>query len=401
MIGISRLYCSTVEASDPLRYGRLSDRLPSHLLQFSADARPVVVLNLTRACNLRCAHCYAACDSGPEENELTGPEVRTLLEDLAGFGSPVVLFSGGEPLARPDCMELLACAKQLGLRTVLSTNGTLIDEARAARLGEIGVSYVGISLDAVQPDRNDAFRGKPGAFQAALEGLRHARTAGLKVGLRFTIHAGNVGDVPGVFDLAEREGIGRICFYHLVPTGRGVDLQASLLPNERTRQAVESIMDRTRQLHEAGKAVEVLTVDNHADAGLLLMRLQQQDPARAEVAWQLLRMNGGNGSGRRIGCVSWDGSVHPDQFWRSQVLGNVRDRPFSELWADDGIELLRQLRNRREHLDCRCLDCRFLEVCNGNLRARAEAAGNGTWGDDPACYLTDAEIAECGAATSG
>jgi len=122
------------------------------------------------------------------------------------------------------------------------------------------------------------------------------------------------------------------------------------------------------------------------------MKLKQQDPQQAETAYELLRTNGGNSSGVGIGCVSWDGEVYPDQFWRSRPVGNVRQRKFSEIWSSSADGLLQQLRNRKQYLQGRCARCRFLDVCNGNLRARAEAAGNGIWGDDPACYLTDEEI---------
>jgi Fe-coproporphyrin III synthase len=392
MIGISKLYCSTVEPSDPLRYHRRNDRLPAHLLQFSADPRPVVVFNATRACNLRCAHCYASSDGGQAPEEMSTDEARRVFDDLAAFGVPVLLLSGGEPLVRADLFELIDHARSVGLRTVLSSNGTRIDEATADRLAGAGLSYVGVSLDSVDPGRNDAFRGRRGAFDDALGGLRRAREAGLKTGLRFTLHRGNVDDVPSVFDLLEREGIGRVCFYHLVPAGRGRDLEESMLSHDQTRRALDIILRRTRECHDQGRSIEVLTVDNHADAGYLLLKLRGEAPARAEAAEQLLRMNGGNASGRRIACIGWDGRVFPDQFWRTQTVGNVRERKFSDLWTDGSIELLAKLRDRRGHLRCRCTDCRFLDVCNGNLRARAEAAGNGIWGEDPACYLTDEEI---------
>ena len=207
MIGISKLYCGTVEPSDALRYGRQSGRLPSHLLQFSADKKPVVVWNVTRACNLRCHHCYAAAGA-PARDELTTQEGRALIDDLADFGVPVLLFSGGEPLARPDLPELLDHAVSRGMRAVLSTNGTLIDTAKAAELSRVGLSYVGISLDGLRAT-NDRFRGVEGAYAQALEGIRACKAAGIKVGLRYTITTANVGDLPDVFDLLEAEAIPR------------------------------------------------------------------------------------------------------------------------------------------------------------------------------------------------
>ncbi len=391
MIGISKLYCGTVEASDPLRYGRRSDRLPSHLLQFSRDRKPVVVFNCTRRCNLRCAHCYSASADATGTGELSTGQAKALLDDLAGFGCPVVLFSGGEPLLRPDILELVAHARAGGLRAVLSTNGTRIDAALADRLAEAGLSYVGVSLDGLEAT-HDRFRGQGGAFGAALAGIRACRDRGVKVGLRMTVTRHNVHEVPGIFDLIEREGIPRVCFYHLVYTGRGAELAGDDLSHPATRALLDTLMDRTRRLHEAGRPVEVLTVDNHADGPYVYLRLLREDPARAAEALALLRMNRGNSTGHAIGCVSWNGDVHPDQFWRDKVLGNVLQTPFSRLWGDQAPPLLRALRDRKEHLLGRCRRCRWLDVCNGNFRARAEAATGELWGDDPACYLTDEEI---------
>ncbi len=209
MIGVSKLYCGTVEPSDVLRYGAKAKQLPSHLLQFSSDKKPVVVWNCTRRCNLRCRHCYSKSADRHYEAELTTAEGFALLEDLAQFGAPVVLFSGGEPLTRPDLFELAARAVKLGLRAVISTNGTLIDEAKAARLKEVGLSYVGISLDGMRPT-NDLFRGVEGAYDRALQGLRNCIKAGIKVGLRFTITRNNAAEVPALFDVVRVEHVPRI-----------------------------------------------------------------------------------------------------------------------------------------------------------------------------------------------
>ncbi|HUS92516.1 MAG TPA: 12,18-didecarboxysiroheme deacetylase [Phycisphaerae bacterium] len=392
MIGISKLYCGTVEPSDPLRYGRQSGKLPSHLLQFSADKKPVVVWNCTKQCNLRCVHCYATATGRPAPDELTGDEARAMIDDLGAFGAPVMLFSGGEPLMRGDLLELIAHAKAAGMRAVVSTNGTLITPEKAARFAEVGLSYAGVSLDGLE-EVHDRFRGVKGSFRQALEGIRNCMAAGVKVGLRFTLNKRNVDDLPGIFDLIERENIPRVCFYHLVYTGRGGSLMAATLSNEKTRATVDLIMARTRAMHEAGRKVEVLTVDNHCDGPYVYLRMLRENADRAAACLELLKMNGGNSAGVGIGCVSWNGDVLPDQFWRHHVLGNVRQTPFSAIWADPDQPLLSKLRDRKGVLKCRCMHCRWLSCCNGNFRARAEAVSGDLWGDDPACYLSDEEIA--------
>ena len=391
MIGISKLYCGTVEPSDALRYGRHSATLPSHLLQFSADKRPVVVWNVTRRCNLRCVHCYAHATESSTEDELSTEEGRTLIDDLSAFGVPVLLFSGGEPLVRKDLPELASYAVSKGMRAVISTNGTLITPATAQTLKEIGLSYVGISLDGME-EVNDRFRGVKGAFSKAMEGIENCKAAGIKVGLRFTISKTNAAEIPGIFDLLEEKEIPRVCFYHLVYAGRGTDLVEQDLSHEETRKVVDLIIDRTRDLHDRGKPKEVLTVDNHADGPYVYLRLLKENPDRAKEVYELLQMNEGNNTGRGIGCISWNGDVHPDQFWRHYSFGNIRQRPFSEIWTDTSDPLMAGLKDKKQYVTGRCAACKWLDVCAGNFRVRAEAVSGDPWAPDPACYLTDEEI---------
>ena len=392
MIGISKLYCGTVEPSDALRYGRMSSQLPSHLLQFSSDKRPVVVWNITRRCNLKCLHCYAHARNIPFDNELTTMEGKKLIDDLAGFGVPVLLISGGEPLVRKDLPELAAYAVGKGMRAVISTNGTLITPQMAGTLKEIGLSYVGISLDGME-EINDRFRGVKGAFRSALKGIENCKKAGIKVGLRFTINKINVGEIPDLFKLIEENDIPRICFYHLVYAGRGSKLVEEDLSHEESRRAVDLIMDFTKKLHDQGKPKEVLTVDNHADGPYIYLRLKKENPERAKEVLELLKMNEGNNSGRGIGCISWDGEVHADQLWRHYSFGNVKDRPFSEIWNDTSDPLMNKLKEKKKYAKGKCGTCRWLDICAGNFRVRSEAVTGDVWAPDPACYLTDEEIA--------
>ena len=391
MIGISKLYLNKVEVSDPLRYGRQSATLPSHLLQFSADKKPVVVWNVTSRCNLACTHCYAFVGQ-PCGDELNTQEALAVIDDLAAFGAPVVLFSGGEPFVRPDILTLARHAASKKLRVVFSTNGTLIDKPLADEIKSIGVSYVGISIDGTE-QVHDRFRACEGAFQKAIGGIRTCREAGVKVGLRVTMTRDNVGEIPAIFDLMEQERIPRICLYHLVYSGRGAELAAHDLSAAQRRATIDLIIDRTQLLHARGFPAEVLTVDNHCDGPYLYLRMVRENNPLAGDVMTLLRMNGGNSTGLGIGCISWDGTVYPDQFWRNQPVGNVREKPFSAIWSNPPPgSLLAELRQRKQRVTGRCVTCRFLDVCGGNFRARAEAATGNLWGVDPACYLTDEEI---------
>jgi 12,18-didecarboxysiroheme deacetylase len=392
MIGISKLYCGAVEASDPLRYGRDSSLLPSHLLQFSKDKRPVVVWNTTKRCNLRCVHCYAFAEGEDYRgDELSTDEGKVLIDDLARFGVPVILFSGGEPVLREDLPELIDHAVKRGMRAVISTNGTLITREKARVFARYSLSYIGVSLDGLK-EINDAFRGVEGAFARAMEGIRNAKDAGIKVGLRFTINKRNIGEVSKIFDLIEEQNIQRVCFYHLVYAGRGSKLMDEDLSHDETRRVVDLIMDRTKALFDKGGSPEVLTVDNHADGPYLYLRLLKEDPQRAAEVLELLRMNEGNSSGVGIACIDEKGNVHADQFWRHYSFGNVRERPFSAIWTDLADPVMAKLKEKKKYVGGRCAACRWLDVCAGNFRVRAEAATGNLWSADPQCYLTEEEI---------
>jgi 12,18-didecarboxysiroheme deacetylase len=380
-----------VTPSDALRYGRRSDRSPSHLLQFTHDKKPIVVWNSTKACNLRCIHCYYTANTRRDPDELTTAEAQTMIDDLANYGAPVLLFSGGEPFLRDDLYDLGAYAVERGLRTVISTNGTLIDREAAMRIREAGFSYVGISLDGIG-DTNDRFRGQTGAFEAALRGIQACTEAGVRTGLRLTLNRHNYEDLDAIFDLLEEERIRRACFYHLVYAGRGARIQSDDLSLEESRDAVDLIFRRTEDLSRRDIDIEILTVDNHTDGPYLLRRLQAGQPERVDEVLQLMRWNGGNSSGIGIGAVDHLGNVHADQFWQHYSFGNVRERPFSQIWTDTSDPLMAGLKNRKPLLKGRCAACQYLDICNGNFRVRAEAVYDDVWAPDPACYLTDEEI---------
>jgi len=316
---------------------------------------------------------------------------KAFIYDLAEFGVPVLMFSGGEPLLRKDLFELASLAKEQGLRLVLSTNGTLLTQRVAREIHRIGFAEVGISLDGIGAN-NDRFRGREGAFHSALCGIRNCVSLGLRVSLRLTITRFNYLEIPAIFRLVEEEGIDRVCFYHLAYSGRGGSLQGDDITHAQTRHVVDVICQHTLDLHRRGLAKEVLTVGNHADGPYLYLRLREQDPERAHRVLELLRGNGGNNSGIRIAAVDDLGNVHADQFWWHYSLGNVQRRKFGHIWTDSSEPLLRGLKNRKGLLKGRCARCRYLELCNGNLRVRAEAVYGDVWAEDPACYLTDKEI---------
>ncbi|MCX7857088.1 MAG: radical SAM protein [Deltaproteobacteria bacterium] len=381
MVSITKLYCGAEETFDQLRY-RTNAR----------ERKPVVVWNLTRRCNLFCKHCYAASNAEKNDREeISKEEAKLTIDDLSSFGIPVLLFSGGEPLLREDIFELFDYAQKKGIRTVLSTNGTLITEEVAKKLKKVGVSYVGISLDGIG-EVNDIFRGKNGAFEMAKQGIINCKKSNIKVGIRFTINRENFGQIPAILDFFEKEGVDRICFYHLVYSGRGKNLMTLDLTHEERRQIMDYILVRAKEIFTKNGKIEVLTVDNHADGPYVYLKLLKEDPKRANEVYELLSKNEGNLSGIGIACIDESGNVYPDQFFRDLKLGNIRERPFSAIWSDESNEMLVQLRNKKLYIKGRCSKCKFLHICGGNFRARAYQKTKDFWAPDPQCYLTDEEI---------
>jgi len=409
MIDVSVLYGGLETPSTPHRYGRKITHIdpPEHqrmnLAKAAGERRPIVVWNLTRTCNLRCVHCYTDSEAKKYPDELTTEQCKAVLDDLAQFKVPAVLFSGGEPLVRPDLFELAAYARGLGLHVVLSTNGTLIDRKAAERFVELKFAYIGISLDSAIPKIHDSFRGMEGAFERTMRGFQHCRDVGQKVGLRLTLTRHTADNLDQIFDLIEERGIDRACFYHLCPAGRGKDLSA--LSPAKSREAIDTIFTRTNDLIQRGKRVEILTVDNHCDGPYLYLRMLRENHPRAGQVREMLEWNGGGrySSGVGISNIDFRGDVHADQFSMFRSFGNVKDRKFSEIWQDTSNPIMAGLKDRLSLLEGRCATCRFKSMCGGSLRARAEITTGNPWAADPGCYLTNEEIsvdnhAECVAA---
>lgn len=380
MLNISTLLGVGSSLSDALRYGMTR---PGEVVPRSAcERRPVVVWNATRACNLACAHCYASAKARPAPDELDTAEAFAFLDDLSEFGVPAVLLSGGEPLTRPDLLMLLEHGIERGLRFTLSTNGTLLDDHLAAALAEIGVTYVGISIDGTE-QTHDRLRRRKGAWRSSVAALRALGDAGVKRGIRFTLTPDTVADLDPVLAFAFAERIERVCVYHLVPSGRGrrlADISA-----EQRRSALEQIFE----FATSHPAVEVLTVDNPSDGPALHQWLQRHDPAAATRCRRALEWNGGAPHGPGVGLAAVDerGDVHVDQFSRDHSVGNIRDMPFSQIWSEPADPYLRALREHARPIPMPCRSCPGLAMCGGGSRTRAHAATGDPWGFDPSCSL--------------
>jgi putative heme d1 biosynthesis radical SAM protein NirJ1 len=394
LISVTKLLFATEYFGDSLRYTDNAHKARNGVRE---GMGPVVVWNSTRTCNLKCRHCYMSSDAKKYQNELTTAEAKQFIDDLADFNVPVLLFSGGEPLIRPDFFELADYAAKKGVRPTLSTNGTLITPEVARKIKDIGVGYVGISLDGLR-EVNDKFRGKAGAFEAAMNGIKNCVAVDQRVGLRFTINHHNIQELENIFDFIEEENINRVCFYHLVYSGRGNQMMDEDVTAEESRRAMDIIIRRTRDFEERGLKKEILTVDNHCDGVYMYLKALQE--GKDELAQQIkkyIAMNGGNRSGMAFAEVDPLGYVHPDQFTQHHTFGNVRERKFGDIWQDTTNSIMAGLKDRKPLLKGRCSKCKFLDNCNGNFRTRAEARTGDFWESDPSCYLTDEEIGITGA----
>lgn len=405
MINITRLWCGAEQPADHIRYGLGHGSAAPHASTAacsptsSRTRKPIVVWNITRTCNLRCVHCYADSHAQKYPGELSLEQCLGVIDNLADYKVNALLLSGGEPLLHPHLPELLEHATNRGLKVTISTNGTRITPEYAAMFKRLGVAYVGISLDGIGAV-HDSFRGVEGAFEGAIRGFRRCEEVGQKTGLRLTLTRNNVQSMEEILNFIEQEGIQRVCFYHLVPTGRGVDV-ASLRPDE-ARAALDMLIARAEAWHKSGQTRELLTVTQPADGIYILLRQLREGSPLASQTLRLLGWNGGgaNSSGRGIANIDTQGNIHPDQFWQSVTLGNVKTQKFSDVWdasLEPSAAELQKLRGAEDPLERQkllsgpCATCKHFALCGGGFRTRA-AFANGHWyGSDPGCYLTDEE----------
>jgi radical SAM protein with 4Fe4S-binding SPASM domain len=402
MTNLTKLWTGLAQPADALRYG--TGHKPGHPGGHSSAStrKPITVWNITRTCNLRCVHCYSDSNALNYPGELTWPEMEAVIDDLAAYQVPSLLLSGGEPLIHPRFFDIVEKATAGGLKLTISTNGTLITPEKAALLKAANVAYVGISLDGIGKI-HDEFRRKEGAFDGAVRGFRNCHDVGQKTGLRLTLTRHNVQNIEQILDFIEEKEIQRVCFYHLVPAGRGSSLQ--VLTPEESRYALDTLLSRVEAWHRQGVNRELLTVAQPADGAYLLLRMEQEGHPNLEEARRLLSWNGGgaNSSGRGIANIDTQGNVHPDQFWQDILLGNVKRQPFSQIWEgqnETSAETLRDIRSigtlsqteRQSRMVGPCASCRWFSVCGGGFRTRAAYGEHGgLWGSDPGCYLNEAE----------
>ncbi len=352
---------------------------------------PVVIWNLIRRCNLTCKHCYSISADRDFPGELATDEVFAVMDDLKAFGVPVLILSGGEPLLRPDIFDISRRAKAMGFFVGLSTNGTLIDDAAIGEVAAVGYDYVGVSIDGLR-ETHDRFRRLQGAFDASLHGVRLCREAGLKIGLRFTVTQDNEEELPQLLELMERERVDKFYLSHLNYAGRGNKNRRSDVIHAGTRRVMDLLFDTAYRHAAAGRSSEFVSGNNDADGVYLLHWVRRRFPGAAEHIRAKLVQWGGNSSGVNIANIDNLGNVHPDTFWWHYSLGNVRERPFSQIWPDTSDPIMAGLKASPRRISGRCGACAHFDICGGNTRVRALQLTGDPWSADPGCYLHDDEI---------
>lgn len=365
---------------------------PSSFLAYTGMYRPVIFWNVTDRCNLACTHCYNR--SGPGRTtggELSTTEALGVIDDLADMGVPLILFTGGEPLMREDLFDLAGHARDRGLKMALSTNGTLITPAIARRIKASAIEYAGISLDGATAGTHDRFRNHAGAFEQTIAAFAACKAAGLRCGVRVTLTKENAPELEALIDRSLALGASRFCLYWLVPSGRGNESYARLQLSPPEVVEALSLLYRKAKETDAG-AMEFLTVDAPQDCVHLLAAMEADGSDDLPAARNLLAsLGGGCSAGTRVANIDAKGNVWPCQFARSPEFhaGNVRNRPFSTLWADEENPALALFRRKDAAFTGRCGACLYRKLCGGGCRVRAHAAAGDFFAEDPFCYVPE------------
>ncbi len=361
-------------------------------LAYTETFRPIIFWNITGRCNLSCEHCYNS--SGPDigaGDELSTTEALAFIDDCSSQQVPVILLSGGEPLMRSDLFELAGHAHELGIKTALSTNGTLITHDIIEKIRAAGIGYVGISLDGATAATHDRFRNFPGAFDRAVRAFSHCRNAGVRCGVRVTLTRENFQELGALIDLALDIGACRFCVYWLVPSGRGADSYHQLqLTGPQVFSALDLLQRYAKQTDPS--VMEFLTVDGPQDAVHLLKWMEHEGETDLSEARSLVTsMKGGCSAGIRVVNVTQTGAVYPCQFAQVPefLIGSIRDRTFSDLWNDPENLVLARFRNKNQALTGKCGECSYQDLCGGGCRVRAFWESGDFAASDPFCFFDE------------
>jgi len=352
---------------------------------------PVVIWNLIRRCNLTCKHCYTTSANIDFPNELSTEAIYKVMDDLKAFKVPVLILSGGEPLLHPDIFKISQRARDMEFYVALSSNGTLITEQNIQQIADINYQYVGVSLDGIG-NTHDEFRQQKGSFDASMHGIHLCQQQGIKAGIRYTLTQDNQQDFPAMLQLMDDHDLDKFYLSHLNYGGRGNKNRKADTFFAMTRELMDTLFNQCLEWEQQGLHREIVTGNNDADAVYFLHWVKRHYPNQAAHIQTKLEQWGGNASGVNVANIDNLGNVHPDTFWWHYNLGNVQERPFSEIWQDTSDPLMAGMKQSPRPLKGRCATCTYQAICNGNTRVRAQQVYGDAWAEDPGCYLNDEEI---------
>jgi heme b synthase len=336
----------------------------------------LVAWELTRSCNLFCAHCRGSAAYGSYEGELSTEECFNLIDEILEVGKPIIILTGGEPLMRQDVFQIASHAVTRGLRVVMGSNGTLVSQEIAAKLKDIPVSRIGVSLDFPVARLQDDFRGQAGAFEAAIAGIANARQAGIEIQINSTITKLNVDYLEDLLSLALRLGAVAFHPFMLVPTGRGKGLESVELPPEQYEETLHWIYDKQVELGDR-MFFKPTDVPHY-------LRVVKQRQKQSGGMPPIIKSASATGHQRpdsiSRGCLAGTGFCfisHQGKMKGCGYLdveaGDVRQASFGQIWFDS--PLFRELRDL-SNIKGKCGVCEYKRICGG-CRARAyEATGD-------------------------
>jgi len=334
----------------------------------------MVAWEVTRSCNLACVHCRASSVLGPYKGELDTARCLQLLDEIAAFSQPVIILTGGEPLLRPDIFEIAAYGDSKGLRMVMATNGTLVDDSTAAKIRDAGIRRVSISLDGVDAERHDAFRQVPGAFAGALSGIEALKRAGVEFQVNTTITRMNLDQVEGLLALAQKLGAAAHHVFLLVPTGRGKEMAHQAISPEDYEKTLD-------WFYEAGLACPMQLKATCAPHFYRIYHQRKKERAATSVPENPLHaMTRGCLGGSSFVFISHQGQIQPCGYLELDC-GQLREKPFEEIWKESAV--FRDLRDLRKY-GGKCGRCEFITVCGG-CRARAYEKTGDYLAEEPLC----------------
>ncbi len=370
-------------AKGGLTGGHPHGRPPQALDEEGTPPCRLIAWEVTRACNLACRHCRAEACMEPYPGELDTAECKALIDTFPDVGDPIVIFTGGEPLLRPDIYELVRYASDKGLRCVMAPNGTLVTAENAIKLKDAGIQRCSISIDGPDAASHDPFRGGAGAFDAALRGIEHLKNAGMEFQINTTVTRNNMHNFKEIFDLAQRLGAAAWHIFLLVPTGRAKDMQEEVISAEEYEQVLNWFYDfrKTTSMHlKATCAPHYYRI--------MRQRASEEGLPVDREHFGMDAMTRGCLGGTGFCFISHRGIVQPCGYLELDC-GDVRATPFPEIWKHSRQFL--QFRTQSEY-GGKCGPCEFHRVCGG-CRARAQTMRGDYMAAEPLCSYTPRRLA--------